>query len=521
MIKSVVKHTAIFIALVAVIASCGKKPKQLNYIPKDVSGVIAIDGKQLAMKSLELKDLLNMDLFKKNIPGKDSVVDIIKNSGVDLLNTAYIFGDVAKGEQKMYIGSVFVLGDEAKFEKTLKERAKVAEVKSDNDIKYAFIGNDNIVGWKDQVAISLTITGETDQEKYKAKLKSLFTQPEENSLAAANEKFKALLKEEADLSIYLNYEKLEDLIKQTSAQLPIMVGNNFKDTYLTSTINFENGKILLNTKLYNNEENTKKAKELFKASVAGELVKGQPGGDVVAFASFALNMEGIIKQLKEAGLLEGVNQGLQSLGPEFDANYVAAALSGDLLATLNNVNLKEGRRMDYYTGDSVSYKRAEPEYAVSIGIKDAAKFQKLLDAVIAKSAGAIVKNDKYYSALRDYFFVTKDNALIFVSSAAIAGNVAANKITPLDSETNDVISSNTMSFGLNISKLKPGALDAIDVGTAKIVNILPIESIVFSAEEVKSDIVTAKTVVNFKNKEQNSLISLQQTLKESDKFMLP
>ncbi len=516
MTKSIIKQSAIFLVVLLVLASCAKKAKQLNYIPKDVSGVLAINAKKMAMKSLELKDLINMDIFKKNLPtSKDSIVDKIKNSGVDLLNTAYIFGDVAKGDQKMYVAAVFALEDEAKFEKTLKDSGKSDEIKSDNDIKYTYV-QDAIVGWKDKVGIVLALDGETDKEKKKAKLKELFTQPEENSLAAANDKFQALLKEEADISLYLSYEKLGDVLKQT-AQMPLMAGTSFKDTYLTAVVNFENGKIVSDAKIYNNEENTKKAKELYKAAVSKDLVQAQPGGEVIAFMSFGINMDPVVSYLKEAQLLDGVNQTLKSLGPDFDANYIAAALSGDFIATLNALTVKEENKMDYMTGETKPTKVLDYQYAVTIGLKDAAKFQKLLDAVVAK--GGVVKADKYYSIMGMAFLVPKSNSIVVVNSETIAKDVAIDKTTPLNAANIDLISANTMALGVDMTKIKPEALDLMGKETAKIINASPFELMVISAEEVKSNVVTTKTVINFKNKEQNSLVSLQKFLNESDQFM--
>jgi hypothetical protein len=513
---SMVKKTTLFLSVVFLLVACGdKKPKQLNYIPKDVSGVVAVDMKKLAIKSLELKDILNADIFKKGLPtAADTIVGKIKNSGIDLLNTVYVFGDVEKGEEKNYAAAVFALEDETKFEALLKNDAKATEVKTDNDIKYTYV-SDAIVGWKDKIGIIVFIDRETDKEKSKTKLKNLFTQPEDNSLASANDKFKNLLKEEGDVSIFVNYERIGDLISKASA-MPIAT-TNFKDTYLTSTINFENGKIVSDTKIYNNEANHKMAKELYKASVSKDLVKAQPGGDVVAFMSFGINMEPTIKYLQEAKLLDGINQGLKSLGPEFDANYVAAALSGDFIATLNSLSVKEVSKMDYMTGEMKPGKDIAYEYAVTIGLKDAAKFQKLLDAVAAQ--GGIVKGDKYYKVANMAFLVPRSNSIVIVSGETVATDLAANKNTAMNAADVDLISANTMTFGVDISKVKPEVYEFMGADAVRIAAALPFESLYLSAEEVKGDAVTTKGVLNFKNKDQNSLISLQQSIKDADKFM--
>ncbi|HWZ22666.1 MAG TPA: DUF4836 family protein [Cytophagaceae bacterium] len=514
--KTILKRVAFMLVLAVFVASCDKKPKQLNYIPKDVSGVLTIDTKNLALKSLELKDLLNIDIFKKNIPtSNDSILDKMKNSGIDLISTTYIFGDVAKGDQKNYVAIAFALDDDAKFEKMLKEAGKVSEVKTENDIKYTYI-KDAIIGWKDKVALAVFIDGESDKEKVKAKLTNLFAQPVENSLAASNDKFQALLKESADLSVFINYEKFNDLIKQ-AAQAPMVSDATFKDTYLAATINFEKGKIVSDIKVYNNEANTKKAKELYKASVSKDLISGQPGGDVVAFLSFGINMETLFKHLQEAQLLDGLNQNLKVLGSEFDSNYLAAALSGDFIATLNAINVKEVSKMDYMTGEMKPGKDMAFEYAVSIGLKDPAKLQKLLDSVAAK--GIISKTGAFYSASTMAFLVPKTNSLVVVSSEASAKDLADNKITPLSAANIDLMSANTMAMGFDISKVNADVLDLLGEDAKKGVAALPFESIILSAEEVKSEVVTAKTIITFKNKEQNSLISLQQSLKDADLFM--
>ncbi len=514
-----VKKVVMLLAVAIMLASCGdKKPKQLNYIPKDVAGVLAIDTKKMALKSLELKDILSADIFKKGLPtAKDSIIDKVKNSGVDLLSSFYVFGDVAKGEERNYVALVFALEDESKFEKTIKELSKSTEVKTDNELKFMFV-EDAIVGWKDKIGIMLTIDGGTSKEKQATKLKALFSQPEENSLASANDKFKSLLKEEGDLSIFVNYEKVGDLVKQLS-QVPGMNNTSFKDTYLTGTVNFEDGKMISDVKLYNNEENTKKAKELYKASVSKDLIKAQPGGDVVAFMSFGINTEPLIKYLQEAQLLEGINQSLKSLGPEFDANYVAAALSGDFIATLNGVKIKEISKMDYMTGEMKPAKDIAFDYAVTIGLKDPVKFQKLLDAVITSSGGAIVKNDKYYAVTNMAFIVPKTNSFVIVSTEEVAKDLSSNKNTALASVASDLMSANTMAMGFDLTRVKPEVLEFMGAEPTKIVNALPFESMYISAEEVKSEVVVSKAVLNFKNKEQNSLISLQQTLKDADKFM--
>jgi hypothetical protein len=514
--KTTLKRVAFMLVLAVFVASCNKKPKQLNYIPKDVSGVLTIDTKNLALKSLELKDLLNIDIFKKNIPtSNDSILDKMKNSGIDLISTTYIFGDIAKGDQKNYVAIAFALDDDAKFERMLKEAGKVSEVKIENDIKYAYIKN-AIIGWKDKVVLAVFIDGESDKEKVKAKLTNLFAQPVENSLAASNDKFQALLKESADLSVFINYEKFNDVIKQ-AAQAPMVSDATFKDTYLAATINFEKGKIVSDIKMYNNEANTKKAKELYKSSVSKDLISGQPGGDVIAFLSFGINMETLFKHLQEAQLLDGLNQSLKALGNEFDSNYLAAALSGDFIATLNAINVKEVSKMDYMTGEMKPGKDMAFEYAISIGLKDPAKLQKLLDSVAVK--GIISKTGAFYAASTMAFLVPKTNALVVVSSEASAKDLADNKITPLSSANIDLMSANTMAMGFDISKVNADVLDLLGEDAKKAVAALPFESFIISAEEVKSEVVTAKTVINFKNKEQNSLVSLQQSLKDAAQFM--
>ncbi|HXA00606.1 MAG TPA: DUF4836 family protein, partial [Cytophagaceae bacterium] len=145
----------LFICLLAlVVLACGKKSEQVKLIPKDAHAVVAIDVKSMGLKTMDFKKMFSLSFLKKEKTSKDSLAEKIKSSGIDLLQTAYVFGNAPHETSKGYYAIAFSLSDAGKFEDMLKKESKDMIVAADGDLKIAAKeGENSMIGWNKNTAI--------------------------------------------------------------------------------------------------------------------------------------------------------------------------------------------------------------------------------------------------------------------------------------------------------------------------------------------------------------------------------
>jgi hypothetical protein len=506
-IRSITRGTFIVLLSVAVFA-CSSKSELANHIPKDANVVMALDIKSMGYKSLDLNQILTFENVKKalsDLGKKDTATTKFENSGIDFLSKAYVFG---KAEQTAPFGGVVVaLSDAGKFETFLKELSKEIEIKKEGELNVATMTGETSVAlvWSDSKVIALF-----GKEKLKETAITLMNLEKENSLAANNAMFSDLEKEAADISFWANFSDFDKLAQAYGQGANPAAMINLKETYLAATCNFEDGQVVVNTKYTTNKENAEKM-SFIKQSVSTEVANALPGQTVIGMLGMALDMPKIQAYLEKEKLLDAYGP-FASQYTGLTAPELLNMLSGDVAISVNGFKMAEVKTLNWSTGEEVTKMVPEPNYSAVLGISNKENLQKLLSYL--EQAGMLTKGDKYYS-FQDKVFLTEQGNTLIVTGTAEANQLAVTaKNEKLNEELMGMITGNATSFYLNFENVPQdvynnvGALVASNVSTSEVVDILATGT---TASETVS---TGKFVIRFKNKSENSLVTITRVSKK-------
>ena len=483
------------------LASCDKKAEQINYIPKEANLVLTIDVKSIGAKSLDFKELFSLENIQETFGSRDesNQGEKFKNSGIDILNTAYFFGEMNE-ENKGYGALAVALSDAGKFENYIKELDKDFQISSEGELKIASKPSDKkILGWNKNSAILLVEN--SGNAASKEKLLSLFNIQKENSLQETNKNFKDLQSDNSDILLWMNLEKFG---KQAANYSPVGPGMDFKQTYVTANCNFEKGQILINSKYHSNPE-AKEKLDLTRGSLGEDIVNAIPANSLVAMLGLSLDMDKIYAYLEKGNYVANA-EGIAKQSTGLSTKEIFQMFSGEIAATVNGVQMNEVKGTDWLTGEETWRKEPRPEYAIAIGIKDKEKaallISKLTELQILEKAG------NYYSYGQQFFIVDKGSSFIITRSETLRQASIENKAEKLNSELSNLLTDNAGALYLNIKDLPDEFLDYAGKEAKEYIKNSQLEAITITGSPVKDNVATSKIVIAFTNKEENSLVTL-------------
>jgi hypothetical protein len=498
----------LFICILALIVlACGKKSEHVKLIPKDAHAVVAIDVKSMGLKTMDFKKIFSMSFLKKEKTSKDSVAEKIKNSGIDLLQTAYVFGNATHETSKGYYAATFSLSNAENFENMLKKESKEMVVSSEGDLKIAVKeGEKSMIGWNKGTAIILGMDSGSTAD-LKAKLVSLFNTKSEECLLETNQIFKDLQNEKSDLTVWMDFENLGKAAANLHSSA---AGIKMKDSYMTAILNFENGQIVLDSKYYDNNEESKKYKEVFKDNVSSDVISNVPGQTVMGMLSLAIDMKKLYVVLDNQKLLEEVKKNAEQSGMGLTADQLFDIFSGDFVASLNGVQMVEENGFDYTTGEPVTRKVPSPDYAFTAGISNKENLTKILDFMV--KGGMAVQNENVYVFMDKFTLTNKGNVAVFSTPSAFSEKLSKTS-EKLADDISKTASDNSFSLYVNLAKL-PSEVMAMAGPGQSFLEKSPIESICITGSKINQTVSTGKIVIAMKKKDENSLVVLSQASDE-------
>lgn len=505
---------------VTILSACNKTPKHLKYIPKDAIFITGIDGKSIALKTVDFKKILNFDFLNNKEVKNDSLADLLKSSGIDLLGKAFVFVNPNKDDKNSFqVGAIVALDNAQDFANFMAKEAKKYGYKftDKGDIHYFEHKSGTAMAWNNEVLIMGIMVSQNGILSGKAIVQNYMATKEENSILK-NEKFVELQKKDADLSLWFNYEFM-DSYKEITQQYETYLGKgfNFKDTYISATLNFEDGAIKSEMNSYSNEFTQKKFGKLINQNINAAVVNKHPGKDLNGYLGFAINLKEVEKLLKEMKLLAIVDMSLAQTG--FTSADAFAAFSGDIIFSINGVSKQDQPSYNYETGAVEMKKMTVPTFGFSLGIGEKAKFDKIITYLETK---ALIQKtgDKAYTAMGKAFFAINDKSMIGVSAAELGTALTQNKYEFLSDADKKLFEKNAMVFNLNFTKIDTSFINQLGATALKTYAEQPVESIIFTSTAMKDGKSTGLFEVNFKNKKQNSLITLYEAVKKA-KDLIP
>ena len=519
MTKIGLRSGAFLMVIVLFVSSCSKSvPKQTKYIPKDASAVFSINPKNIFEK-LD-NNHVNLDSIMKAATAADTsmrwTMDDIKNAGIDLTTDVYFFvqqaGSIMSG-QNTVVGFTGAMHSTSDFEAFLKRKMPAVQIKKENSYSYALLKDGFVAGWNDDVALIAkassynTQGGSAGTDESGASQKALatyFTQKEDASIASVDA-FKDGAKEKADMLLFSSSNS-------AMASIPMLgmskASDLLKDLYSVSTFNFEDGKVVMDSKSYTNKMLADTLKDYAGPKVDMDMVNKYPGV-VNGFAVFSFNPKLITAILNIAGVTATANQGLQSLG--FTIDDVTRAFKGDFAVIVSGFGMEEKASPEM---PEYKYKQPVAKVLVNAAIGDKASYDKIVKALAAKDI-MVLKDGQYIfkeiaEGKADGFVMSTDaKNLIIASDAALLQQYkgGTGKIT-LPSGVADKAKGNALSFYADIASIlnamPPDTTDQSMMNTAK----QTFKDAFVSSENISGNTIKGHLEVRLVNEKENSLATL-------------
>ncbi|MEO5889642.1 MAG: DUF4836 family protein [Ferruginibacter sp.] len=383
----------------AIFASCAKTNTQGKLIPKEAAFVITMDGKSLSAK-LPWDEIKKNPLFKEinddsSLPAAlKSLLDNPETSGVNTETDLLFF--VVKDSIGGYIGFEGTVKDETIFKAFNKQIAGSGVESEKDDVQ--FISKFPVcVGWTKEKFVyvfdvpQLYQTDELTKRMIRdsisvnkvrardigAACKAVFALKESNSLGK-DERFTGLMKETGDVHFWVNAEQIIKGGSTNTSFAMIDLDKFYEGSVTTATMNFEDGRMMVNAKTYALGKIIDIFKKYSGAKVNEEMIKRMPGKDIAGVMALGFKPEALRELIQLTGL-EGLLN-LNNIGFSFDD--LIKANKGDILVGVSDVALKPDTTAKFMDQDDNMPGMKRPEFnfifAASIGNKES--FNKLINA---------------------------------------------------------------------------------------------------------------------------------------------
>ncbi|GAB4130917.1 MAG: DUF4836 family protein [Raineya sp.] len=484
-------------------SACGgkKSPEHTKLIPKSAFAVVRLDVKQLTSKTVSLdklaseENLQQMGASKKEAEKASKNIKKFLDSGIDFLNTIYLFSDETEKKSKSF-GLTFAIDNEDKFAKFIKDDAfwkesdgaKKPEFKEEGKIKFAiFDDKESIIAWQGKSGVLLSKPNNST-----ANLKKLFETKESETLLS-NANFKEFASKPYDVSVWLNLEKTSKLVGMLANAAMGIVGISDKDTYLIAGLNFEKGKMNIDTDYIGNESINKINDKIANNNISSDLTKNIPVAKPSTGFSFALNLEGILQVAKEKGILGELERSLKDL--DIQSEDLSKALTGDGFGVTSRVNFDAKR------GD------IPVDFIVSLGVKDKKAFESLMDKLNENTGKTITKEgDVYIAPMNMGYLVLKDKVAYITLDSKLKDGIKEGK-----NELKGELKDNAGKYA-SVIYIGKEFFDALASSKNYQKEVLgkefPLESVLFVSEKMKNNKSKSQLKIEMSDKSKNSLLTL-------------
>lgn len=518
------KKTARFIAILFTVAvaitSCNSnKPTLAKYIPKDAVAVIGLDAKsiteKLATGNLSLDTLAAILTSNEGDSSSDrNKWNELKTSGIDLAAPFYVFfkttSSIMDGSTST-VGVVANIKDAAAFEQYLKKKRPGGDIKTDGDYSYLALGEDFVVGWKENVAIvSQVHGGRTAPGVYatgegtlsQQLLKKLFAQATSESVLSLDA-YKNVEKAGGDMTFFFNASAGQGALSALSLT---KASDLIADSYTTGSVNFDNGKVTATLTGY-----TGKA--------LGDILEKHPGHaiDVDALSKYPLPADGFVSLsfdpqvlvdiLKFAGADGMVNQ---TLTQNFNLTLedVAKAFKGDVGMAFSITDGGGKSVTDLGTPSKPPF-----VFVFNSAIGDKAAYDKVIAALAVKGVQLPKEGTVKIPLMGDITLSVTDKNLIIASDATVlqqylAGSPAKSAI-PAD--VKEKIKGKSFAMYMDVEKLEKINKRVLNIAVNqgdKDTTAFPVKDFIATADKIDGRVTKGNAELRMFDEKQNSLVVL-------------
>ncbi|HEY0066780.1 MAG TPA: DUF4836 family protein, partial [Flavisolibacter sp.] len=415
-------------------------------IPKDAAIAVHINSSSLSSK-LSWKDIQATNWFKEmNKEADDSLARELmkdpKKSGIDNgEDMAFFMQKRGKGGIAVFEGSLNSASDFEKFNKEMNKENTDAKIEKSGDIKFFSSKETTVVAWNDDkfmVISDAPFGNEYNFEEGGSYESASFSTDSLKKFAKAlfsggsdisdDERFASMMKEEGDVHVWINSEYM---YSSAGGMLSLMnMQNLMKGNVVSSTLNFDDGKITWSTRQYLGKEMAEVMKKYKPQNVNKDLINRIPSQNVIGALAWNYPSEGMKEMLKVMGVDGMANAVLGEVNSSLDE--LMSAYKGDVLVAVTDLTAKQ--QQETVEGTSYSYNSTKPDMKVlvAVSVKNKASFDKLIGIAEQKM---IEKEGKMpegivYKTSNDWFAAGNSGEMVDKFLAGGNNNVAfASKIS--------------------------------------------------------------------------------------------
>lgn len=396
--------TSLFTILV--FTACNKGGKTGLLIPKDAGLVLHIDLSSLSSK-LSWDEIAKTSWFaeaqkKTSDTLAKKLLSNPESSGIDTKGSLVMF--MKRTGTNGYIAFEGKLKDAAKFSKMILEADK-GNIKIEKDGEFNFVkspeNNDGVMYFNDKMFVAIADVSDMnkamngmgapaakyalDSLKYFAK--STFSLKGDQLLDSDN-RFEKLIGSKADMHYWMNSGNLyQGMLGGAMGMLNMMkLSTLLEGNVSTGKVNFENGKIAIESDQFYNKELAGLFKKYSGKEVSSELLGKLPEHNALAAFAMSYSPEGMKEFLKLLGVDGMANAALAQMG--FSVDDFIKANKGELAFALTDFEVKESpASVTLEDGEVVPYNKEKPEmkFVFGVSVNDKASFQKIINAIDAKT----------------------------------------------------------------------------------------------------------------------------------------
>nr|WP_295871713.1 DUF4836 family protein [uncultured Chitinophaga sp.] len=554
-----------------VLSSCSTKvPEESKHIPKTAGVVIDLNAKEITQKLAT--NGLTMDKLFSAVQSKDTSSEAMKawkdaeNSGVDLKGhffVSFVFPGQAGGT-KSYISATASLADADKFEAFLKKSEKNFSLKSGSDFKYIVEEESKgVVAWNKGTVIFLTaipdgidkyapagtpglpgadsdseavqvdsaatatpvalVTAEEEAETkvLVAEVDHLFHLKKDES-AGVLEPFAKMLKENADMSIFINPEAIYN------SGMLTMIPANFKKlmegTYYTGTSTFEKGRIVANGNYYMGKEIASIYKKYGNKEIDLDMLKKYPSQNITGFTSYAFDFHMVGEIVKSTGMDGIVNMFLAKSGLSMDD--VLNAFEGQFTYVVSDMAVQK-KESKYFPGEFNDELTSKWIFNLKVGNKEAFNkvmtspmlkemFTKEGDRYVYANPGMAAMGMPAVSITEKFITVGSDSVLL---QEYLAGKGSIKLPEGIESKIKGSMMGGYADLEKVIGAIPEDKADS-DEEKGLLVKLKGLlKDVTMVVKNTSGNVSKSEIILNFKNKDENSLVQLVNFGTEAAKVM--
>ncbi|MFT5386248.1 MAG: hypothetical protein ACI81W_003661 [Saprospiraceae bacterium] len=545
-----------------------------NNIPKDATFVITINPGVLNSK-VKFDKLKEFDFFKMGMeemtkqagPMAGELKKFINDPsefGMDMMSSSYAFGKI--DGKNIHMGFVLKVADKSKFDEIIQTYvAPMMPVQKANNMEYISADGVNLSWNSNQIVISsveLDYEGEEEYEAHKERkekaatdwMNSIMAGSITNSISA-HPKFKLANVNQDDINFWSDYASLAEITNdmQGAGMNPMaqmvqeMTKGMYQDSYISMGLNFNKGATRLNSRYFMNKEMTDIYSKISDVSYNKKFLQYIPKNNLGYF-SFNYNLKNLVdiikasdnEMLSQLPIYESMAvEGLKGIGLDMTADDIYNLWKGDALLVVTGMKEFEKEVTTYEYDDDFNKtevkkmkKEQLPEFVfmMSHGSKD--NILKIID--LGKQSSMISEKKGFFQVsvpdmpMDVYMKVEKD--MILVSNKMDVVTKKAKKVFKKKSLINPKealkIMNSTQRIYWNIPKTMDvvAAMDNMNMdgpeGMMLNMSKDSFESMVFEMNKKVGSSVDGDFILNFNNKDINSMEQIFNMINEAFSTMM-